>query len=161
MRRPSRSRTVRCAVCNSQFKTRHSQGKYCSTPCARLGERKSWRNYGERNRASRRAYQQVHYQNNSGQIADRIKAYRQTNAGKTSQRKHDQRQRQKFPEKYQARQAVAIALRSGHLTKAPCAKCGAHDTHAHHHDYSKPLDIEWLCASCHRVEHKRSQTAGA
>ena len=39
-----------------------------------------------------------------------------------------------------------------------CSRCGKEDTkavdgrsiiHAHHHDYSKPLDVEWLCAKCH------------
>src|SRR5688572_6263292 len=35
----------------------------------------------------------------------------------------------------------------------PC-KCGAMGQHRHHPDYSKPLEIVWLCAPCHRREHQ-------
>ena len=57
------------------------------------------------------------------------------------------------PEKYKARTAVGNAIRDGRLLRQPCEKCGYHKSQAHHHDYSKPLDVNWLCFACHRKEH--------
>ena len=34
-----------------------------------------------------------------------------------------------------------------------CEGCGAKKVHAHHPDYDKPVDVKWLCASCHHQEH--------
>ena len=54
------------------------------------------------------------------------------------------------PEKYKARQAVGNAIRDGRLLRLPCKECGNPKSEAHHGDYSKPLDVEWLCFKCHR-----------
>lgn len=55
-------------------------------------------------------------------------------------------------DKQKARFAVSNAVRDGRLARKPCEKCGRTDrVQAHHHDYSKPLDVEWLCFVCHRV----------
>ena len=67
--------------------------------------------------------------------------------------KYQARRRARSPEKYRARNAVSNALRDGRLVKGPCKECGTTErVQAHHPDYSKPLDIEWLCFSCHREE---------
>jgi transposase-like protein len=35
-----------------------------------------------------------------------------------------------------------------------CETCRAkNNIHAHHDDYTKPLDVRWLCASCHKRHH--------
>jgi hypothetical protein len=35
-----------------------------------------------------------------------------------------------------------------------CSECGKHaQIHAHHPDYDKPLDVIWLCGSCHNRLH--------
>src|ERR1700677_4257949 len=47
------------------------------------------------------------------------------------------------------RERVARAVRSGRLTPGPWERCGAARTEAHHDDYGKPLDVRWLCRSCH------------
>lgn len=61
------------------------------------------------------------------------------------------RHRERNPEKYAARIAVGNAVRDGRLTRLPCEECGATDrVQAHHEDYSRPLDVRWLCFKHHR-----------
>ncbi len=48
---------------------------------------------------------------------------------------------------------VRKALNNGIIKRMPCQECGQADTDAHHEDYSKPLDITWLCRSHHNKRH--------
>ncbi len=41
----------------------------------------------------------------------------------------------------------------GHMKRGPCAICGKPNAHGHHEDYSKPLDVIWLCQSHHSKLH--------
>lgn len=59
----------------------------------------------------------------------------------------------RFPEKHIARRAVRIAVKSGNLIPMPCVKCGDVDAEGHHEDYSKPLDVIWLCPKHHSERH--------
>ncbi len=62
--------------------------------------------------------------------------------------------------KERARGSLRDALVKGRVeVPSACQKCGTPDRlcsdgrrylHAHHPDHRKPLDVEWLCASCHR-----------
>lgn len=64
------------------------------------------------------------------------------------------------PERKVAHTAVGNAVRDGRLQKLPCAFCGSGDrVEAHHHDYTKPLDVTWLCSPCHRRFHALEQMA--
>ena len=47
---------------------------------------------------------------------------------------------------------VKRALKSGKILKSPCEICGDFNTNSHHDDYSKPLDVRWLCRS-HHIQH--------
>jgi hypothetical protein len=52
--------------------------------------------------------------------------------------------------KIKSNRAVAQALKSGMLQKQPCEVCNITDyVEAHHKDYSKPLEINWLCIKHH------------
>lgn len=63
----------------------------------------------------------------------------------------------RYPEKRQARAAVAQAVRSGRMVRQPCEECGYEvRVHAHHDDYSKPLEVRWLCQTHHAAVHKPS-----
>ena len=52
-----------------------------------------------------------------------------------------------------ARSTLHVAIRRGKLSKGPCAVCSAANVHGHHPDYSKPLEVVWLCPVHHRVVH--------
>jgi hypothetical protein len=55
----------------------------------------------------------------------------------------------KHPEKKQARNAVTRAILNGELIQQPCQECGVYPAEAHHEDYLKPLEVEWLCKKHH------------
>jgi hypothetical protein len=61
--------------------------------------------------------------------------------------------RQNNPEKYKAHTMVGNAVRDKKISKLPCQVCGDTKSHAHHEDYSKPLDVIWLCAKHHQRHH--------
>ena len=57
------------------------------------------------------------------------------------------------------------AIKEGELTRPDtCSKCGkSRDIVAHYIDYSRPLDVVWLCISCDRQLHadlKRKEKGG-
>ena len=65
---------------------------------------------------------------------------------------YDKKWREENPEKKKAHYAVRDALRSGKIHRHPCSVCG-NKAEAHHEDYSKPLDIIWLCTKHHVARH--------
>lgn len=58
-------------------------------------------------------------------------------------------------EKHQAREKLLWAVKSKKVIRPDqCERCGVECVpHGHHHDYSKPLDVNWLCPKCHGKEH--------
>ncbi|RUU22662.1 hypothetical protein EN883_18610 [Mesorhizobium sp. M7A.F.Ca.AU.002.06.1.1] len=61
--------------------------------------------------------------------------------------------REENPVAYKAQTAVSNAVRDGRLFKQPCEFCGDDEVHAHHRDYTKPLEVVWLCPKCHHRLH--------
>lgn len=59
------------------------------------------------------------------------------------------------PDAVQAHHAVRRAIRRGELQRQPCADCGHPYAEAHHEDYSRPLDVVWLCRRDHLKRHPR------
>lgn len=59
--------------------------------------------------------------------------------------------RKQFPQKWKAHCLVNNAVRDGRLKKEPCF-CGA-KAQAHHEDYTRPLDVVWLCTKHHAERH--------
>jgi hypothetical protein len=53
-----------------------------------------------------------------------------------------------------AHKLVENALLRGDLVRMPCCRCGSGDSHAHHDDYDKPLEVMWLCPLHHKERHR-------
>jgi hypothetical protein len=55
-----------------------------------------------------------------------------------------------------AHAAVSSATTKGLLVRPDrCSSCGDEGKiQAHHKNYSKPLDVEWLCVACHGRAHR-------
>ncbi len=70
-----------------------------------------------------------------------------------------QEYREKYPKKYKAHMLVNYAIKSKKLFREPCQMCGNNDTHGHHDDYAKPLNVRWLCAEHHREWHAKNGEA--
>jgi hypothetical protein len=89
------------------------------------------------------------------------KAYASTSAGKEVHARALKKSAEKYPEKNAARVALGNAVRDGRVTRKPCRVCGNKKSQGHHHDYSKPFDVIWLCTKHHAEEHKRMRAAKA
>lgn len=44
-------------------------------------------------------------------------------------------------------------VKRGKIKKTPCVVCGDEKSEAHHTDYTKPLDVTWLCRKHHLELH--------
>ena len=71
-------------------------------------------------------------------------------------------------EKYRKKSKVQIAARGklrrqvlkGNIAVQPCSVCGiVENVEAHHKDYSRPLDVVWLCSQHHGELHRTSPYA--
>jgi hypothetical protein len=52
-----------------------------------------------------------------------------------------------------ARSYANVYQRRGKLKPRPCRRCGSKKAEKHHEDYSKPLEVTWLCRPCHTALH--------
>lgn len=93
---------------------------------------------------------------NDPRVKARHKAYAMSDRGKARHGAAVKADHARKPWKYRARNILNAAVRDGKVVKPSCcSRCGGVGRlHGHHHDYSKPLAVEWLCNPCHRAEHK-------
>lgn len=91
---------------------------------------------------------------------DRIKEYnkkstrKRVDSGKINN--HRTKLKENNPEKLIAKDAANNAVKRGSLKrKLNCEICNKDGLiHKHHDDYSKPLEVRWLCPQCHKDVHK-------
>ena len=91
-------------------------------------------------------------------IASR-KRYNATVAGRSARALAIRAYRTNNPGRSAAYSSVKRAIKNGLLRRQSCESCGSPRTQAHHTDYSKPLDVRWLCARHHAQVHGRALEA--
>ena len=74
-------------------------------------------------------------------------------ADKTLNWPRQAKRRNRNPQRVWAHMALRSGLRRGLIDKQPCHVCGHPNTEGHHEDYSKPLEVTWLCRRHHREAH--------
>ena len=83
--------------------------------------------------------------------------YQKTEKGREAHNKATKRWIEKNTVKRAAHIIVGNAIRDGKLMALPCENCfSTHDIHGHHDDYAKPLEVTWLCNSCHNKWHREN-----
>ena len=66
------------------------------------------------------------------------------------------------PHRERAWRAVETAVANGTLIRPDRCRCGrTARLVAHHDDYSRPLDVLWLCGVCHRARHQMLESEAA
>ena len=116
----------------------------------------------------RAKYMRRYYPANRTKIIERTQEYGRTHkveiaewqqspAGKKSRCKNDKNQRAKHPERIKAVNALNHAVRDNKIIRPDfCEHCDEKKfVEGHHADYSKHLDVAWLCLECHTELHKK------
>lgn len=119
--------------------TRDGRGATCYT-CRNLVSKASHAAYIQRRRIKNPSYQRDRY------AAD-------PERGRRSRKNWGARNPERVQFMQKAHEAVRTAIKWGRLIRPDtCARCGAVGVRieAAHHDYNKPLEVEWLCCTCHR-----------
>ena len=159
-----------CVRCNKMFQTNGETVTVCND-CLRqyrisrgLQKPDGW----ERKTADMKAYQKEYRQANK----DKFKVYEKKRKKRTPEQeraKYERKMRKLHGDdwvpiasrpkkevdlqKKRNREIYKTALRMGKLVKTPCMVCGEVEVEGHHPDYSRPLDVVWLCRKHHMEIH--------
>ncbi|UNY40552.1 putative HNH endonuclease [Pararheinheimera phage vB_PsoM_KLER1-1] len=119
------------------------------------------RNSVKENRELKAEYYREYDRNRSNK-PDRVearKSYAQSEQGRAA----GNRAKKAYIERYPMRRAAHIitgnAIRDGRLIRPEQCECctSTIKIEAHHDDYTKPLDVRWICEACHKEWHRNNQ----
>ncbi len=65
-------------------------------------------------------------------------------------------QKERYVSRYQASNAIKLGKLSRPTACQDCNKQGR--VEGHHPDYTKPLEITWLCKRCHALKHRKAES---
>ena len=115
----------------------------------------AWRKeYQRKNRKKLSEAAREYYHKNKERLNLKAREWREKNKEKL--RGYHKKHNAKEPLRRAARKFVSHALTAKVIIRSEiceiCAKACIPE--AHHEDYTKPLDVKWLCRSCHGFIHR-------
>lgn len=140
-----------------RFIERHNNWKINNPEILVESNKKSCKKGYEKFKSERLEYGKLYRQVYAEEKKQRDSEWRLRNPDKVREygRKSAANQRKNSPLKVKARMLVQYAVEIGILMKPTnCSKCLKEcKPEGHHPDYSKPLEVIWLCRECHNKEH--------
>lgn len=114
---------------------------------------KKWdaKNKDKRRESTKRSMQKWRDENPE-RAAIKMRNWRSENKEKSIA--HVNQYKKSNPEKAKAHSIVKKAIRKKELMRMPCEVCGNIKSQAHHENYNRPLDVNWLCQKHHSERHK-------
>ena len=122
--------------------------------------------YRLRNKERLKKKDAEYYQKNKEKHNERSEEWRKANRGWYSEywrkwRGKNKEATKRYQEKWlstnlhkrRAHYDLRNAIRRGEMKRLPCSVCGSLKSQGHHSDYSKPLDVIWLCPQHHKEAH--------
>jgi hypothetical protein len=87
------------------------------------------------------------------------KLYSQTEAGKQARKKATKTYHKRYPMKYAAHVIFRNYVRDGKIIAETFCSCckSTEKIEGHHDDYTKPLEVRWLCEKCHKEWHRHNK----
>lgn len=145
--------------------------------------KEKWRDYEKTHREQINSKRREYYRKNAEKIREykrkweaehkgRKQVYNEryysSERGKATRKKYYEEHKQEFfertkrsMEKYPVERKIRAmtdhAIVKGKIVRQPCEICGNPETDAHHDDYNKPLEVRWLCRSCHKKWHDNNK----
>lgn|SRR3990167_9205851 len=146
-----------CLSCR-QIKTISEYYKHPAMTDGHLGKCKECCKRDARNNRATNLDYYIEYDKQRAMLPHRVEArkrYINTKRGKQLSNAAKKRWRAKNGDRCAAHTILRNAVKYGKINKMPCEVCGSKiRIHGHHEDYSKPLDVKWLCSKHHTEIHK-------
>ncbi len=153
-----------CKKCKSEFrkiKRMENPEHYRAMQVRNLARnlkaiRESQAKHLEKNRDKILERRRKHYELNREEITQKENARRKSDKFREYSRNYHRKLRSENKDLVAAWNKVSRAIRMGKIIAGTkCEKCGSvKKIEGHHADYSKPLDLQWLCKKCHVWIHK-------
>ena len=83
--------------------------------------------------------------------------WRQSKKGRATLERYKESHAEDDNIRHKANVAIARLVKKGVIKKMPCEICGFEKTEAHHPDYSRLIEIVWLCQSHHYKANRESK----
>ena len=145
-----------CLYCGTNFspyRNRNSQ-KYCKN-CSKKANKEYKHNWYGANKQRILRNRKKYFQENKKEELERTKKWRLKNPEKTKiQRRKDAKiEGERYPEKIKARMEANNKIKISKNKMCEICKINKAEN-KHHEDYTKPLEVMFVCIPCHNQLHK-------